>query len=224
MVNAISKGQKHNSSKIPSIVADEMVVSSSVPNEPVHTQEHHKPSYADHKSNDKLYARKIPKTTAIKRGLWTRSNKYTTKVTTKVVVEDADDSDGSVVPKHPQPSDESDIDVHAPRIEDNWEPSAWFDFICDDDDDDYFSKLYKNGEFYKEKDFGKIILRPWMIFTEKSHFKDTLKDYCIQERVSITVLCADRQRYTVTCVAKYCDWRIHASRLADGATWVIKKI
>ena len=63
-----------------------------------------------------------------------------------------------------------------------------------------------------------------MIFTEKSHFKDTLKDYCVQERFEINVLWADNLRYTATCAAECCSWRIHASSLVDGRTQAIKKI
>lgn len=63
-----------------------------------------------------------------------------------------------------------------------------------------------------------------MIFTDKSHFKDTLKDYCVQEGFAITVLWADSTRYTATCTSLSCEWKIHASRLADGRTWAIKKI
>lgn len=66
--------------------------------------------------------------------------------------------------------------------------------------------------------------RKWMIFTEKRHFKDTLKDYCVQEGFAITVLWSDASRYTAICAAECCDWRIHASRLVDGRTWAIKKI
>lgn len=53
----------------------------------------------------------------------------------------------------------------------------WHSFI--DDDDDYFSRLYENGEIYEEKEWRKIIFRPWMIFIDKDHLKDTVRDYCI---------------------------------------------
>lgn len=63
-----------------------------------------------------------------------------------------------------------------------------------------------------------------MVFTEKSHFKDVLMDYYVQEGFAITVLWADSIRYTNTCAANCCDWSIHASKLPDGKTWAIKKI
>nr|XP_017227610.1 PREDICTED: uncharacterized protein LOC108203301 [Daucus carota subsp. sativus] len=49
-------------------------------------------------------------------------------------------------------------------------------------------------------------------------------DYCVQEGFAINVLWADKTRYTATCYAACCVWRIHSSRLADGITWAIKKI
>ncbi|XP_074378220.1 uncharacterized protein LOC141719744 [Apium graveolens] len=63
-----------------------------------------------------------------------------------------------------------------------------------------------------------------MIFMNKKHFKNTLRDYCIQEGFAITIIKADNGRYTITCLAACCKWRIHASKLVDGITWAIKKI
>ena len=100
----------------------------------------------------------------------------------------------------------------------------WHDFIDNEDDDQYYQKLYKNGEVYEDKEFGKIKLKPWMIFLDRGHFKDTLRDYCVQEGFAINVLWADKTRYTATYYAECCGWRIHSSRLADGITWAIKKI
>lgn len=45
----------------------------------------------------------------------------------------------------------------------------------DEDDNDYYQLLYKNGELYEDKVFGKITLRPRMIFMNKAHFKDHLR-------------------------------------------------
>ncbi|KAL2930622.1 Enolase [Bienertia sinuspersici] len=53
---------------------------------------------------------------------------------------------------------------------------------------------------------------------------ETLRDYCVEEGFAITVISADNQRFTATCAAECCDWRVHASKLADGRTWAIKKI
>lgn len=59
---------------------------------------------------------------------------------------------------------------------------------------------------------------------DKDHFKDDLRDYCIQEEFALVVIKADHDRYTAECADLRCDWRIHASKLADGHTWAIKDI
>lgn len=59
---------------------------------------------------------------------------------------------------------------------------------------------------------------------DKIHFKDTLKDYCVQEGFSINVIATENTRYTGTCYANWCEWRIHTSILPDEMTWTIKKI
>ncbi|XP_021742853.1 uncharacterized protein LOC110708933 [Chenopodium quinoa] len=77
---------------------------------------------------------------------------------------------------------------------------------------------------YEDLGFGKIVLRPWMLFIDKAHLRETLKDYAVQEGFALNVVAADNTRYTVTCYAECCEWRLHASRLIDGKTWAIKKI
>ncbi|XP_021759165.1 uncharacterized protein LOC110724075 [Chenopodium quinoa] len=77
---------------------------------------------------------------------------------------------------------------------------------------------------YEDVGFGKIVLRTWMLFIDKAHLRETLKDYAVQEGFALNVVAADNTRYTVTCYAECCEWRLHASRLIDGKTWAIKKI
>ena len=77
---------------------------------------------------------------------------------------------------------------------------------------------------YDAKEFGKIQLRPWMLFMDKAHLKSVVRDYCIQEGFAIVVDAADNIRYRCSCSSEVCKWRLHASRLADGVTWAIKKI
>ncbi|XP_074283347.1 uncharacterized protein LOC141607897 [Silene latifolia] len=59
---------------------------------------------------------------------------------------------------------------------------------------------------------------------DKEHFKDVLKEYCIQEGFYVVVVKADSKRYTAECATLNYDWRIHASILPDGITWAIKNI
>ncbi|XP_074304697.1 uncharacterized protein LOC141639481 [Silene latifolia] len=84
--------------------------------------------------------------------------------------------------------------------------------------------MYRNGKLYDDKAFGSISLRSWMLFMDKEHFKDVLRDYCIQEGFYLIVLKADNTRYTAECGTVNCQWRIHASVLLDGTTWAIKSI
>lgn len=209
-----------------------------------------------------MFTRKIPKTTARRKGISTiqqsgamsttaesvvdlgESSKRVKSVKRKVEfrvdadetgaeldeqdagdhdVDDESDSEEDINPKFPLSDDEGDI-MKMPKIKDNWKPGQGHDFIDELDDNDYYQTLYKNGELYEDKEFGKIVLRPWMLFLDKSHFRDTLKDYCVQEGFAINVLATDNKRYSGTCYAQCCGWRIHASVLGDGVTWAIKKI
>ncbi|KAL2893583.1 Ubiquitin carboxyl-terminal hydrolase 34 [Bienertia sinuspersici] len=198
-----------------------------------------KECFVEHKTEPSLYAKKIPKTTTIRKGLWTGCTKNTIEVDVDISgqqsslvsassdandFEESSDSDGSIVQEVVVPIDERGGVLCVSSVEDDWHPHQWFDFIDDENDDNYFNRLYRNGELYEEKQYGKIVLRPWMIFTDKSHFKDTLKDYCVQEGFTINVLCANSFKYTVICAAECCEWRFDGSMLPDGITWAIKKI
>ncbi|KAL2925512.1 Deoxyuridine 5'-triphosphate nucleotidohydrolase [Bienertia sinuspersici] len=93
-----------------------------------------------------------------------------------------------------------------------------------DNDESYLKRLYKNGEFYEDAEWGKIVLKPWMLFSDKQHFKQVLRDYCIQCRFGIVVEKSSPTRFTATCLNLNCQWRLHSSRLPDGKTWAIKSI
>ncbi|KAL2892794.1 Ribonuclease R [Bienertia sinuspersici] len=71
---------------------------------------------------------------------------------------------------------------------------------------------------------GKIRLKAWQLFVDKDHFKYVLRDYCIQEGFALVVKKADNKRYIAECVDIRCNWRIHASKLADEHTFAIKNI
>ncbi|XP_021717066.1 uncharacterized protein LOC110684924 isoform X2 [Chenopodium quinoa] len=86
------------------------------------------------------------------------------------------------------------------------------------------SRLYRNGEVFEEAEFGKIRLKQWQLFVDKDHFKDALRDFCIQEGFALVVNKADNRRYTAECADERCNWRVHAALLRDGQTWAIKKL
>ncbi|XP_056691972.1 uncharacterized protein [Spinacia oleracea] len=113
-------------------------------------------------------------------------------------------------------------------VMDNYDPYAadvWVDDGEDDDGDgNYFAKLYRNGEMFEEKEDGKIELKPWQLFCDKNHLRDVVRDYCIQRGFSVVVDRANNSIYIVYCSAEGCEWRLHASRLADGFTWATKSI
>ncbi|PKA53002.1 hypothetical protein AXF42_Ash001983 [Apostasia shenzhenica] len=48
--------------------------------------------------------------------------------------------------------------------------------------------------------------------------------YCMQCGISFKKVKNDKKRYTMTCAAVGCNWRVHASRLKDGITFKIKSV
>ncbi|KAL2899669.1 putative aarF domain-containing protein kinase 1 [Bienertia sinuspersici] len=77
---------------------------------------------------------------------------------------------------------------------------------------------------YGNEEYGKIELRPWMLFLEKDHLRSVAREYCIQCGFSVIVEKVSNTRDTVRCSAVECGWRLHASKLADDTTWAIKSI
>lgn len=146
-------------------------------------------------SDQSLFGRKVPRTTAIRKGLPVESGSSGKTAKRKVDFQsdgefqtgdqdnnadesahvyaenNSDSSDGEVVAKGTCPSDEDEEVVKVPKIKENWKQGSWHEFIDDENDDSYYQKLYKNGEIYEDKEFGKIALKPWMIFLDKNHYK-----------------------------------------------------
>ncbi|KAL2921261.1 Protein FAR1-RELATED SEQUENCE 6, partial [Bienertia sinuspersici] len=121
--------------------------------------------------------------------------------------------------------DNENLDEVMDMIQDNYDPYAddfWQEDV--DNDESYLKRLYKNGEFYEDAEWGKIVLKPWMLFSDKQHFKQVLRDYCIQCRFGIVVEKSSPTRFTATCLNLNCQWRLHSSRLPDGKKWAIKSI
>ncbi|KAH9626339.1 hypothetical protein KSS87_000571 [Heliosperma pusillum] len=142
--------------------------------------------------------------------------------------------EGSYIPSDDEDVNDMDDELTDLEVEDNSVLSS-LNFIDDgyvpfdenkwvDDEGGFATKMYNNGEIYDDKEFGSIRLRPWMLFMDKEHFKDVVRDFCIQEGFYVIVLKADNSRYTAECATANCNWRIHASVLLDGTTWAIKSI
>ena len=68
---------------------------------------------------------------------------------------------------------------------------------------------------YDAKEFGKIQLRPWMLFMDKAHLKSVVRDYCIQEGFAIVVDAAHNIRYRCSCSSEVCKWRVCKVRMAS---------
>ncbi|XP_021752033.1 uncharacterized protein LOC110717599 [Chenopodium quinoa] len=108
-------------------------------------------------------------------------------------------------------------------VDGGWEPFRSSEKYVDEEGA-HMGKLLKKGEVYDDAEFGRISLRPWQLFVDKDHFKEALRDYCIQEGFSLVVRKSEIDRYTAECADIRCNWRIHATVLQDGFTWAIKSI
>ncbi|KAL8161698.1 hypothetical protein V2J09_013187, partial [Rumex salicifolius] len=120
------------------------------------------------------------------------------------------------------------IDLYVPDVESDVDSEANREVESDTSNEgvheDYFDRLNDNGEVYDEHCFGKIKLKSWMIFQEKDHLMEVLRDLCVQDGFTVVVQKTDHRRYTSLCGDSNCKWRINASRLSDEVTWAIKTL
>ena len=63
-----------------------------------------------------------------------------------------------------------------------------------------------------------------MIFTDVNSFRESLRDYTVQQGFNIVRVKNEKSRVTAHCAAESCPWRIHASPLSDGVTYKIKTL
>ncbi|VFQ74346.1 unnamed protein product [Cuscuta campestris] len=89
---------------------------------------------------------------------------------------------------------------------------------------DKMAKVFKTGRLWIRNSHGKVELKEGDIFSCKEDFLRVMKDYIIQKGISLRKMKNDRRRYTQTCKNKECKFRIHASVLVDGHSWMIKSI
>nr|XP_027109085.1 uncharacterized protein LOC113728936 [Coffea arabica] len=69
---------------------------------------------------------------------------------------------------------------------------------------------------------GEIELQKGQLFTNVDAFRAALKDYVIQKGFPILRLKNEKSRVTAVCGVEGCQWRIHASAVADSVTFHIK--
>ena len=73
---------------------------------------------------------------------------------------------------------------------------------------------------YNSKD--EIEFQKGQLFTNVDAFRAALKDYVIQKGFPILRLKNEKSRVTAVCGVEGCQWRIHASPVADSVTFQIK--
>ncbi|WVZ79464.1 hypothetical protein U9M48_027039 [Paspalum notatum var. saurae] len=61
-------------------------------------------------------------------------------------------------------------------------------------------------------------------FEDGTYFKRCIRQHAVLNEVELAVPYSECTRYRAYHKAKRCRWRIHASQLQDGRTWMIKKI
>ena len=58
-------------------------------------------------------------------------------------------------------------------------------------------------------------------FEDGQTFKRAIRQYAILNEIEIAAPYNEAKRYRGYCKAKKCKWRIHASQLQDGRTWMV---
>jgi len=58
-------------------------------------------------------------------------------------------------------------------------------------------------------------------FEDGQTFKRAIRQYAILNEIEIAAPYSEAKRYRGYCKAKKCKWRIHASQLQDGRTWMV---
>ncbi|VFQ81391.1 unnamed protein product [Cuscuta campestris] len=84
------------------------------------------------------------------------------------------------------------------------------------------AKLYKTGRLWVRGRDGKVDLKVGDVFSCKADLLRIMKDYCIQKGIFLKKIKNDKKKYTQVCMNNKCAFRIHASILIDGHSWMIK--
>lgn len=142
-------------------------------------------------------------------------------------VEWSDDSDDPVYNFDPTEID-SEVDADSDEMSDYQSEDDARDTSSSDDDLGTFgptTKAFdpsKNGVEFHVGEQGKIKLAKGLLFENVDKFREALRDYTIQEGCTIVRLKNEKSRVTCECGALDWNWRVHASPLPDGVTYMIK--
>lgn len=80
------------------------------------------------------------------------------------------------------------------------------------------------GELFKDPMLPEFEFECGMLFKDVKHFRKVLKDNQTIEDYEILRTYNEKERITIMCGSVKCEWRIHASKLPDLRTFVMKKI
>ncbi|TXG57121.1 hypothetical protein EZV62_018434 [Acer yangbiense] len=98
------------------------------------------------------------------------------------------------------------------------------EFFSDSDEENNKAKLAKliDGNPFKKITGGEIEFKVGETHDSVYTLRALLIDYAIQEGINFDKVKNDNDRLTYRCKWKGCPWRIHASRLIDGVTMMVK--
>uniref|UniRef100_A0A5B7ARQ4 SWIM-type domain-containing protein n=1 Tax=Davidia involucrata TaxID=16924 RepID=A0A5B7ARQ4_DAVIN len=115
-------------------------------------------------------------------------------------------------------------------FEDNNYPNSEHNFNSDEDRDEghvdkstsrvFDQNLY--GNEFKVVEGQPIVLSTGLLFEDVYQFRQVLKDFTVQKGCKIVRDKNEKCRVTAHCADAFCKWRIHASPLPDGVTYMIK--
>ncbi|VFQ67332.1 unnamed protein product [Cuscuta campestris] len=89
---------------------------------------------------------------------------------------------------------------------------------------DKMAMVFNTGRLWIRSTNEKVELREGDIFSSKKDFLRVMRDYIIQKGISLRKIKNDKRKYTQTCANEKCKFRIHASVLVDGHSWMIKTL
>ncbi|TXG62753.1 hypothetical protein EZV62_009747 [Acer yangbiense] len=135
----------------------------------------------------------------------------------EVVDESEDDSDVSLV-------DEGGLDFANPdRCDPDGDDSI---VILSSDEENGLTRAarYCRDNQWAPNPNGTIAFEDGQIIGNAKMTRAAVKMYAIQEGFTLKKVKNDKCRYTVVCKNDACDWRLHASCLTDGVTFMIKSV
>jgi hypothetical protein len=100
------------------------------------------------------------------------------------------------------------------------------DYIPDSDGEDSDDQITVDDEEGCDRhvhvtDLDNPKIEVGVTFEDGCCFKRCMRQYAILNEVELAVPYSESGRYRAYCKSKKCKWRIHASRLQDGRTWMV---